>query len=192
MFAAIGILAALAAGARTGRGQRIDTSLLETPIAWSIYEAGSYFATGEAPGFWPKICALLGVPALVDDPRFRTPGDRVTHRRELEALLQPHFERETTATWLDRLEAEGIPAGPILTYDQVFADPQVIHREMAVPVEHPVAGPTRVLGIPFKLSGTPASIRRPAPTLGQHTEEILGELGYDADAIRRLRSDRVI
>jgi crotonobetainyl-CoA:carnitine CoA-transferase CaiB-like acyl-CoA transferase len=222
MFAAIGILAALAARARTGRGQRIDTSLLETPIAWSIYEAGSYFATGEvprrlgpghrasapyqafrtkdswinlgggSPGFWPKICALLGVPALVDDPCFRTPGDRVTHRRELEALLQPHFERETTATWLDRLEAEGIPAGPILTYDQVFADPQVIHREMAVPVEHPVAGPTRVLGIPFKLSGTPARIRRPAPTLGQHTEEILGELGYDADAIRRLRSDRVI
>jgi crotonobetainyl-CoA:carnitine CoA-transferase CaiB-like acyl-CoA transferase len=222
MFAAIGILAALAARARTGRGQRIDTSLLETPIAWSIYEAGSYFATGEvprrlgpghrasapyqafrtkdswinlgggSPGFWPKICALLGVPALVDDPRFRTPGDRVTHRRELEALLQPHFERETTATWLDRLEAEGIPAGPILTYDQVFADPQVIHREMAVPVEHPVAGPTRVLGIPFKLSGTPARIRRPAPTLGQHTEEILGELGYDAGAIRGLRSDRVI
>jgi crotonobetainyl-CoA:carnitine CoA-transferase CaiB-like acyl-CoA transferase len=222
MFAAIGILAALAARSRTGQGQHIDCSLLETPIAWSIYEAASYFATDEvpkrlgpghrasapyqafrtkdswinlgggSPGFWPKICAMLGMPELEDDPRFRTPGDRVTHRKELEALLQPHFERETTAMWLDRLEAEGIPAGPILTYDQVFADPQVIHREMAVPVEHPVAGPTRVLGIPFKMSGTPARVRRPAPTLGQHTDDILGELGYDAAAIRRLRADRVV
>ncbi|PYM39196.1 MAG: formyl-CoA transferase [Candidatus Rokuibacteriota bacterium] len=222
MFATIGILAALAARSRTGRGQHVDTSLLETPIAWSIYEASSYFATGEvperlgpghrasapyqafrtkdswinlgggSPGFWPKICALLGVPELVDDPRFRTPGDRVRHRKELEALLQPRFEKETTATWLDRFEAEGVPAGPILTYDQVFADPQVAHREMAVPVDHPVAGRTRVLGIPIKLSDTPARIRRPAPTLGQHTDEVLGELGYDAAAIGRLRAERVI
>src|SRR5260370_37565489 len=128
MFATIGILAALAARSRTGRGQHVDTSLLETPIAWSIYEASSYFATGEvperlgpghrasapyqafrtkdswinlgggSPGFWPKICALLGVPQLVDDPLFRTPGDRVRHRKELEALLQPRFAKEQTTT----------------------------------------------------------------------------------------------
>ena len=222
MFATIGILAALAARGRTGLGQHVDTSLLETPIAWSIYEASSYFATGEvpvrlgpghrasapyqafrtkdawinlgggSPGFWPKICALLGVPELVDDPRFRSPGDRVRHRKELEALLQPHFQKETTATWLDRFEAEGVPAGPILTYDQVFADPHVVHREMAVPIDHPIAGRTRVLGIPIKLSRTPGRIRRPAPTLGQHTAEVLGELGYDAEAIRRLRTEGVI
>src|SRR3989442_1749911 len=192
------IALALAARARTGLGQHVDTSLLETPIAWSIYEASSYFATGEvparlgpghrasapyqafrtkdswinlgggSPGFWPKICALLGVPELVDDPRFRTPGDRVRHRKELEALLQPRFEKETTATWLDRFEAEGVPAGPILTYDQVFADPQVAHREMAVPVDHPVAGRTRGLGIPIKRSGPTARIRRPAPTPCPH------------------------
>ena len=204
MFATIGILAALAARSRTGRGQHVDTSLGEVPErlgpghrASAPYQA---FRTkdswinlgGGSPGFWPKICALLGVPELVDDPRFRTPGDRVRHRRELEALLQPRFEKETTATWLDRLEAEGVPAGPILTYDQVFADPQVVHREMAVPVDHPVAGRTRVLGIPIKLSDTPARIRRPAPTLGQHTDEVLSELGYDAAAIGRLRAERVI
>ncbi len=222
MFAAIGILAALAARGRTGHGQQIDASLLETPIAWSVYEASSYWATGQvperlgpghrasapyqafrtkdswinlgggSPGFWPKICAMLGVPELVRDPRFLTPGERVRHRKELEALLQPQFEKETTAVWLDRLEAEGIPAGPILTYDRVFADPQVVHREMAVPVEHPVAGPTKVLGIPFKLSGTPARVRRPAPTLGQHTDEVLRELGYDAAEIQRLRAARVV
>jgi crotonobetainyl-CoA:carnitine CoA-transferase CaiB-like acyl-CoA transferase len=222
MFGAIGVLAAIVARTRTGEGQHVDASLLETPIAWSIYEASSYFATGQvperlgpghrasapyqafrtkdswinvgggSPRFWPKICAMLGVPELVDDPRFRTPGERVRRRKELEALLQPHFEKETTATWLDRFEAEGVPAGPILTYDQVFADPHVMHREMAVPVDHPVAGRTRVLGIPIKLSRTPGRIRRPAPTLGQHTDEVLGELGYDAEAIGRLRAARVI
>jgi formyl-CoA transferase len=200
----------------------VDASLLETPIAWSIYETASYFATGTVPGrlgpghrasapyqafrtkdswinlgggspqFWPKICAILGVEELVDDARFRTPGDRVTRRKELEAILAPRFETETTATWLDRLEEAGVPAGPILTYDQVFADPQVIHREMVVPVEHPVAGATRVLGIPFKLSRTPGRVRRPAPTLGQHTDEVLGELGYGREEVDRLRADGVV
>src|SRR5437879_2671898 len=155
-------------------------------------QTGPYRERGGSPGFWPKICALLGVPDLVDDPRFRAPGDRVRHRKELEALLQPRFEKETTAIWLDRFEAEGVPAGPILTYDQVFADPQVVHREMAVPVDHPVAGRTRVLGMPIKLSDTPARIRRPAPTLGQHTDEALREPGHDAAAIGRLRAERVI
>jgi crotonobetainyl-CoA:carnitine CoA-transferase CaiB-like acyl-CoA transferase len=222
MFALIGILAALAHRERTGAGQAVDASLLETPIAWSVYEAAAFFATGEVPRrlgqghrtnapyqafrtadgwlnlgggsqqFWRAICAVLGVEPLVDDPRFVTPALRVTHREELEALLAPRFLSAPTAVWLERLEAAGVPAGPILTYDQVFADPQVKTREMAVEVSHPTAGRTRVLGVPVKLSRTPGTVRRPAPTLGQHTDEILGELGYDAAAIADLRARRVV
>ena len=222
MFGLIGILAALAHRERTGLGQAVDASLLETPIAWSVYEAASLFATGEVPRrlgqghrtnapyqafrtsdgwlnlgggsqqFWRAICAVLGLEPLADDPRFRTPALRVAHREELEALLQPRFLTASTAVWLEKLEAAGVPAGPILTYDQVFADPHVKARAMAVEVNHPTAGQTRVLGVPVKLSTTPANVRRPAPTLGQHTDEILGELGYDVTAIAGLRARRVV
>jgi len=222
MFGLIGILAALAHRERTGLGQAVDASLLETPIAWSVYEAASLFATGEVPRrlgqghrtnapyqafrtsdgwlnlgggsqqFWRAICAVLGLEPLADDPRSRTPALRVAHREELEALLQPRFLTASTRVWLEKLEAAGVPAGPILTYDQVFADPHVKARAMAVEVNHPTAGQTRVLGVPVKLSTTPATVRRPAPTLGQHTDEILGELGYDVTAIAGLRARRVV
>jgi crotonobetainyl-CoA:carnitine CoA-transferase CaiB-like acyl-CoA transferase len=207
MFAALGILSALAARQRTGRGQWVDASLLETPIALAVYEAASYFATGEVPErlgqghrasapyqafrtkdgwvtiggasqhFWPRLCKILDLDALAEDPRFITGAERVERRHELAALLQERLERETSSHWLERLDAEGIPAGPVLTYDQVFADPHVLAREMVVAVSHPVAGETRVTGIPVKLSETPGAIRRPAPTLGQHTAEVLAEIG---------------
>jgi crotonobetainyl-CoA:carnitine CoA-transferase CaiB-like acyl-CoA transferase len=222
MFAVIGILAALAHRERTGEGQSVDASLLETPIAWGVYEAASYFATGlvprrlgqghrtqapyqafrtedgwinlggGSPGFWAPICTVLGVPDLVEDPRFATPALRVRNRKVLEGLLEERFRTAPTAVWLERLERAGVPAGPILTYDRVFADPHVQARQMAVEVEHPAAGPTRVLGIPFKLSATPGRIRRPAPTLGQHTSEVLLELGYSNLAIDELRRRGII
>ena len=222
MFTLIGILAARAYRDRTGEGQAVDASLLETPIAWSVYEAAAYFATGEVPRrlgqghrtnapyqafrtadgwinlgggsqqLWRDICAVLGVEPLTDDPRFATPALRVQHRKELEALLQPRFLSAPTSVWLEKLEAAGVPAGPILSYDQVFTDPHVKARAMAVEVDHARAGRTRVLGIPFKLSKTPGAVRRPAPTLGQHTDEILGELGYDSAAIADLRARKVV
>jgi crotonobetainyl-CoA:carnitine CoA-transferase CaiB-like acyl-CoA transferase len=222
MFGLIGILAALAYRERTGKGQLVDASLLETPIAWSVYEAAHVFATGLGPAklgqghrtnapyqafrtadgwinvgggtqqLWRDVCKVLGVEHLLDDPRFATPALRVEHRQALEDLLQPRFLTAPTSVWLATFEAAGVPAGPILTYDQVFEDPQVRHREMAVEVEHPVAGKTRVLGVPFKLSRTPAGVRRPAPTLGQHSEEILRELGYDAATIADLRARKIV
>jgi crotonobetainyl-CoA:carnitine CoA-transferase CaiB-like acyl-CoA transferase len=222
MFGALAILAALQARARTGQGQRVDASLLETPIAWSVYEAAAHFATGEvparlgpghrtnapyqafrtadgwinlgggSPSIWLRICDVLGVQSLADDPRFATPTLRVRNRVALERLLEDRFRTAPTAVWLTRLEAAGVPAGPILTYDQVFADPHVRQRGMVVEVEHPRAGRTRVLGVPYKLSHTPAGIRRPAPVLGEHTEEILRELGYDDEAIHNLRERKVV
>ncbi len=222
MFGAIGILAALRAREQSGRGQWVDTSLLETPIAWSVYEAASYFATGEVPPrlgaghrasapyqpfrtkdgwlnlgaasqpLWEKLCAVLELPELTKDPRFATGAERVKHRKELAALLQVRFDRESAAHWLARLEAAGVPAGPVLTYDQVFADPQVRHREMEIEVDHPVAGRSRVLGVPVKLSDTPASVRRPAPTLGQHSTEILKTLGCSDEEVAQLRAAGVI
>ncbi|MFQ5830681.1 MAG: CaiB/BaiF CoA transferase family protein, partial [Candidatus Methylomirabilia bacterium] len=221
MFATIGILAALAARAQTGRGQWVDTSLLEAPIAFAVYEAATYLATGEVPPrlgpahrtsapyqafrtkdgwitvgvatqhFWLRFCRLLGQEPLATDPRFATNADRVSRRKELVTLLQELLERESSAYWLDRLEAEGIPAGPINTYDQVFADPQVLSRQMVAEVEHPAARLTRTLGIPIKLSDTAGAIRRPAPLLGQHATEVLGELGYSPAEQERLRASGV-
>src|SRR5207245_10837885 len=166
MFGLVGILAALAYRARTGDGQAVDASLLETPIAWSVYEAAAFFTTGEAPTrlgqghrtnapyqafrtadgwinlgggsqqLWRDICAVLGVEPLTDAPRFATHALRVQHRKELGALLGPRFLTAPTAVWLEKLEAAGVPAGPILSYDQVFADPHVKARAMAVEVDH--------------------------------------------------------
>ena len=222
MFGVIGILAALHAREQTGLGQLVDTSLLETPIAWAVYEASSYFATGDvplrlgpghrtaapyqafrtadgwinlgggSPAFWPVICRVLDAPELAGDPRFTTPPLRVKNRAALAALLEAKFVTASTTTWLERLEAAGVPAGPILDYGQVFADPHVRHREMAVEVDHPRAGRTRVLGIPVKLSATPGAVRRPAPTLGQHTDDVLRELGYDETAIADLRKRNIV
>jgi crotonobetainyl-CoA:carnitine CoA-transferase CaiB-like acyl-CoA transferase len=206
MFAAFAILAALQARERTGLGQHIDHSLFEAAVSLGVYEAAGYLATGEVPtrlgpahrgsapyqafrtrdgwlalgaasqGLWERLCQVLGDESLAADPRFATNARRVQHRRELAELLQARFEREPTEHWLKALEAAGIPAGPVLSYDQVFAHPQTRARDMVVEVDHPRAGRVRLLGIPFKLSATPGRVRRPAPLLGQHTAEVLAEL----------------
>jgi crotonobetainyl-CoA:carnitine CoA-transferase CaiB-like acyl-CoA transferase len=206
MFAAFAVLAALQARHRTGLGQRIDHSLFEAAVSLGVYEAAGYLATGEIPprlgpahrgsapyqafrtkdgwvalgaasqGLWERLCEVLGEPTLATDPRFATNARRVEHWRQLAELLQARFEREPTEHWLRTLEAAGIPVGPVLTYDQVFAHPQTRARDMIVEVEHPRAGSVRVLGIPVKFSATPGLIRRPAPLLGQHTAEVLADL----------------
>ncbi|WP_421997151.1 CaiB/BaiF CoA transferase family protein [Reyranella sp.] len=202
LYLTIGVLAALRAREQTGEGQWVETSLLEATVSLGVYEAANYFATGERPeklgqahrgsspyqvfqtedgwltiggaqqNFFRKLCAMIGKPELADDPRFKANADRVRNNEVLVDLLQAEVRKRSTADWMAALEAEGIPAGPVLHHDEVFADPQIRARDMVVEVEHARAGRQRTLGVPLKLSATPGAVRRPAPTLGQHDREI--------------------
>jgi crotonobetainyl-CoA:carnitine CoA-transferase CaiB-like acyl-CoA transferase len=206
MFAAIGVLGALEARHRTGEGQMVETSLLEAAISMGVYEAANFFATGTRPerlgqahrgsspyqvfqtadgwitiggsqqNFFKSLCGMLGLETLVDDPRFTTNAARVTNNDALVDLLQQRLITQPSAHWLMQLERAGIPAAPVLAHDEVFADPQVVHRQMVAAVDHPKAGRSHTLGTPIKFSATPSSVRRPAPTLGQHTLEVMAEL----------------
>ena len=206
LFCAVGILSALHARHATGVGQRIDTSLFEGAFALSIWETAELWATGVAPGklgsahrisapyqalrtrdghlvvggnnqkLWQRLCDVLGRPELAEDPRFADNAARMAHRPELVAELEAALAAGDTAHWVEALLEAGVPAGPIHDYAQAVADPHTLARDMVVEMEHPEAGTVYGLGIPVKLSETPGSIRRPAPLLGQHTDEILGEL----------------
>jgi crotonobetainyl-CoA:carnitine CoA-transferase CaiB-like acyl-CoA transferase len=203
MFLAFGILAALEARHRTGHGQYVETSLLEAATSFCVYEAAHYFATGERPprigqahrgsspyqvfatqdgyitvGAWQQkffeaLCDLLDVPAVKADPRFARNADRVDHNAALVELLQAKLKLRPSAHWLGELERLGIPAGPVLHFDEVFTDPQIVARDMVAETQHPVTGPFRTLGVPVKFSETPGAVRRPAPRLGEHTQEVL-------------------
>jgi crotonobetainyl-CoA:carnitine CoA-transferase CaiB-like acyl-CoA transferase len=205
MNGAIGILVALAARERSGRGQHVDTSLFETGLALGVYEAASVFATGEVPErlgqghrgsapyqvfptadgymtigganevFWKGTCEILGCEHLLEDPRFATKALRVQHAVVLAEALEPYFRAGTTAHWCERFDAAGIPAGPVMNHVQALSDPQAIARDMVVSVEHTSAGTTRTLGVPVKLSATPGSVHRAAPRLGEHDDEVLAD-----------------
>ena len=206
MHLAIGILLALEARHHTGRGQLVETSLLEAALSFGVYEAAHVAATGQTPprlgqahrgsspyqvfgtadgwitvgaaqqNFWLRLCELLGSPELAQDPRFQKNGDRVRNNDALVELLQQRFRQKPSAHWLQALAAAGIPSGPVLAFDEAMADPQVVAREMVVDSEHPAAGTIKTLGIPAKLSDTPGALRRPAPRLGEHTAEVLDSL----------------
>lgn len=206
MFAAIAILSALHARGRTGLGQAIDAALFDTAVALGIYEAATHFATGERPKklgqghrgsapyqvfetadgwltiggasqhLWLRLCKALACEELTRDARFADNAKRVANRKVLVTLLEGRLKAKGNAHWVRLLEAEGIPVGPVQSYDEVFADPQVKARAMVAELEHPSAGRMRTLGIPVKLSETPGRLRRPAPRLGEHRDEIIAEL----------------
>ena len=203
-------------------GQRVDVSLLQSTLAMLVNQAQSALVTGRAPvrrgnahpsivpyqSFttadgeiavsvgserqWAKLGPAIGVPELAADPRFGTNGERVERRDELTAILDARFAEGTTAEWLGRLEAAGIPAGPILDLPAAFSTAQAQALGSRVPLEHPTLGRVDQVGIPFELSGTPASIRTPPPLLGEHTAELLAEAGYAPAEIDRLRGLGVV
>ncbi|MFT5446008.1 MAG: crotonobetainyl-CoA:carnitine CoA-transferase CaiB-like acyl-CoA transferase [Gammaproteobacteria bacterium] len=213
MNGAIGVLSALAAREKTGRGQHVDTSLFETGIALGLYEAANVFATGEVPErlgqghrgsapyqifptadsymtiggasdtFWRGSCEILGCMHFVEDPRYLDKALRVKHAAILAEELGPFFRAQTTAYWCERFEAAGIPAGPVLNHVQALSDPQAIARDMVVEVEHSSAGKMKTLGLPVKLSETPGAVRRAAPLLAEHDDEVFADwLGNERGA----------
>ncbi len=222
MFAAYGVLAALRVRDRTGEGQWIDAAMLDGQIAWLTYQAGNYFATEKNPArlgsahpsivpyqafrtadgyvnvavgsesIWERFCAAIARPDLAADTRFRTNPDRVAHREELLPVLEPIFTARPTAHWRPLLDEAGVPNGPIYLLSELFADPQVAHREMVVELDHPAAGRIRQTNVPLKFSATPGAVRTPPPLLGEHTAAILRELSYDDQAIESLKHDAVV
>ncbi|MEX2650509.1 MAG: CoA transferase [Alphaproteobacteria bacterium] len=206
---ALGVLAAVQARHRTGRGQLVDTSLLEAGIIHTYWHSAIQFATGCSPGplgtghplgapyqafptadgritlgtaseaNWLRFVEAIEAPELGRDPRFKNNGARMANLAALEATLEAIFRRRTTAEWLARLEAAGVPAGPILSIGAMHADPHVRARAMIAAVEHPEAGRVETIGPPVKFSETPAEVRRAAPLYGEHTREVLREYGFD-------------
>lgn len=222
LFALSGILAALIHRTRSGRGQYIDTSLVEAGVALSVWEATEFFSGRGVPGplgsahrmsapyqaircadgfitlgaandrLFSRLCKLLGHPEWVDDPDFSDDSVRVRNRE----MLARRIEKETTARprshWLALFEEHDVPCGPINDYRDVMSDAHVRAREMIVETDHPTLGRLSTLGTPLKLSETPLTPGRPAPLLGQHTDEVLRDAGYGSMEVRALREAGVV
>jgi len=221
LFGTVAVLAGLLARPRAG-GQRVDVSLLQSTLAVLVNQAQNAFVSGRSPGRrgnqhpnivpyqafatadgtiavavgserqWPRFCAALGLPELADDPRFATNGDRVEHR---EALIPPIAERlatESSASWLARLEAADVPAGPVLDVLEAFDTPAARGVDARVPMTHPALGEVDQVRSPFDFAVTPATVRTPPPLLGEHADEVLRELGYAPAEIATLRAGAVI
>jgi formyl-CoA transferase len=216
VFAAMGILVALHERGRSGRGQWVQTSLLQAQIFMLDFQAARYLVSGEVAGqagnnhptgvptgvfrtrdgyvniaptpvMWRRFCKAIGREDLVEHPNYATPKDRRNHRDELNDLIGEITAAMTTGAVIERLNQAGIPCGPIYTIDQTFADPQVRHLGIAQGVESAKLGPIKLVGQPFTLSRTPSRLVDSAPEYGEHTGEILAEFGYSSEDIARLR-----
>ncbi|OWU80313.1 CoA-transferase [Loktanella sp. 22II-4b] len=213
ILAAMGVSAAYARMLQTGQGQKVDTSLFEAAITQTYWQSAIAFATGEAPGpmgsahplnapyqafrtsdgwinvgaanqrNWERFLDVIGAPELGRDPRFASNHDRMSNLPDLVEILNGHLEKDSSAVWLERMDAAGLPAGPVLDINQMHRDPQALARDMIVEVDHPAAGPVKTIGLPVKFDQTPGAVRRAAPLLGQHSRQVLAEAGYDDQAI---------
>lgn len=216
LFAAYGVLSAYIHRLKTGDGQVVDTSLLESAIALTVWEAAELWGSGRTPlpkgsahrlvapyqavessdGYfnlgvanqanYERLCIALEREDLSTDFRFISNPDRVLHYQELAEEIQLTTRTKTSLEWLEILGQAGVPAGPIYDMEQVFSDQHVLERNMVRELEHPIAGLIKHLGVPVKLSESPGEIRFPAPTLGQHTREVLESYGFGNDQIRQI------
>lgn len=222
LLAAQGVLVALFERERSGQGQWVHTSLLEAMVSMLDFQATRWLIDKEVPpqagndhptgiptgafktkdGYmniaasgqhmWRRLCEALDAMELLDDPRFVSPGRRSKNRHELNPLLEQKLQAKTTAAWVEVLNTAGVPSGPILSIDQVFANEQVQHLGLARPIQHPQLGAIELLGHPVTLSRTPGGVRTPTAEKGEHSEEILQELGVSLAEIEQLRREKVI
>ena len=216
ILGAMGVAAAYAQKLQTGVGQKVDTSLFEAGITHTYWQSAIALATGKSPqamgsahplnapyqaiqtadGWinigaanqinWERLTELIEMPKLKQDARFESNNQRMANRAELIDELNAVFLKRTTAEWLNILEAGDVPAGPILSIDEMHRDPQTLAREMITQTHHPLAGEVKTLGLPVKFSETPGAVRRPAALLGEHTTEVLREAGYSTRDIRSM------
>jgi formyl-CoA transferase/CoA:oxalate CoA-transferase len=222
LYAYQGILLAMLARHRTGKGQRVDIALLDGLISTLTYQAESYFATGKSPkrlgtrhpsivpyetfetsdGFvnigaanekqWQNLCRALDVADLAFDPRFNTMAGRISNYAELRDILDGELRKLTRAEAFELLAKYELPVGPINTVAEVLEDPHIHAREMVQELTHPEYGPLRYIGIPVKLSDTPGALQGPPPRFGEHNRNVLAELGYDQHGIDQLAMSNVI
>jgi formyl-CoA transferase len=222
LFAALGIMTALLERESSGKGQWVQSSLLQSGIALLDFQAARYLMKGEvAPqvgndhptsmptsayktadgyinvaasgeGMWKRLCNAIGREDLIARDEFKDNQRRAENRGKLNALLNEALATRTSAEWVEELNRIGVPCGPIYTIDQTFADPQVEHLGVAAPVNHPKLGRFRVLAQAVKLSRTPATVKTATPELGEHTDEVLAELGYSKSDISGLRQRGVV
>ena len=222
MFAAFAVAAALHARERTGEGQVIDATMIGGQVALLSRQAARYFADGTVPRpegnvhasivpyqtfrasdghvnvgvannpLFERFCRALELEELLEDQRFTDNPKRVAHRKEIVPIIERKIRTLTKAEVVRRLREANVPVGPINALDEVFADPVVRHLGLIAEVDHPTAGRVRAPGIPVRLSGTPPSVRRHPPELGEHTDEVLRELGYTKEEIAALRRDGAV
>ncbi len=217
LFATYATLSAYIGAKNTGQGQYVDAALFDAAMAFSVWDICDYWGTGQPPQplgtsnkmtapyqamacadghfvmgannqkLWTQLCKLMGREELLEDPRFTTIALRLANRAALQEELEKTFRLQTKDYWVDTLLAHGLPAGPILSYPQAFGSEHGQARGMRMEIDHPVEGRVPNIGFAVKLSGTPQQVRRHPPLLGEHTEQVLHELGLDDAAQQRLR-----
>jgi crotonobetainyl-CoA:carnitine CoA-transferase CaiB-like acyl-CoA transferase len=218
MLSAYGVMAALYRRQTSGEGQLVDTSLLDGQVALLTFQAARYLIAGEIPvpngnrhpimapsdsfrtsdgyvniaagndSLWAKFCQGVGLDSLISDPRFATNSARVANVQEMTAIIEQRFANLTTTEVVDMLDKAGVPGGPIRNIGQVFEDPQTQHLGLRHKVTHSREGEIEIPGVPYRLSESPAGVHRPPPALGEHTDEVLAELGYTPDQVAAMRS----